>query len=96
MEQAPIFVTDSNLVFQLMKSRKVLKQSPRAWLYANIDNLFLRLFLKLCEFDHKLHVLHTNLYVYDLLITDNNNDLILTLKKKLVDSFNMTNLETMH
>jgi hypothetical protein len=35
-------------------------------------------------------------YVYELLTTDNNNDLILRLKKQLVDSFDMTNLGTLH
>jgi hypothetical protein len=35
-------------------------------------------------------------YVDDLLITGNNNDLILRLKKQLVDSFDMTDLGTLH
>jgi hypothetical protein len=35
-------------------------------------------------------------YVDDLLITRNNNDLILRLKKQLVDSFDMTDLGTLH
>jgi hypothetical protein len=48
-------------------------------------------------------VLHTNgyslilfVYVNDLVITGNNIDLILKLKKKLVDSFDMIDLGTMH
>jgi hypothetical protein len=35
-------------------------------------------------------------YVDDLLITSNNNDLILRLKKQLDDSFDMTDLGTLH
>jgi hypothetical protein len=50
-----------------------------------------------------LYVLHTNgdtlivvVYVDDLLITGNNTNLILRLKKQLVDSFDTTNLGTLH
>jgi hypothetical protein len=102
MEQPPGFVTDSNLVCRLKKSLYGLKQAPRAW-YAKIDSFFLRLGFKWCESDHNLYVLHTNgdtlivvVYVDDLLITGNNNDLILRLKKQLVDSFDMTDLGTLH
>jgi hypothetical protein len=98
MDQPPGFVTYSNLVCRLKKLLYGLKQAPRAW-YAKIDNFFRRLGFKRCEFDHSLYVLHTNedtlivvVYVDDLLITDNNNDLILRLKKQLADSFDMTNL----
>jgi hypothetical protein len=35
-------------------------------------------------------------YVYDLLLTGNNNDLTLILKKQLAYSFDMTNLGTFH
>jgi hypothetical protein len=79
-----------------------LKQAPQAW-YAKIDNLFFRISFKLCESDQNLYVLHTNgdtlifyVYVYDLLITINNNDFILRWKKQLVDSFDMTDLGTLH
>jgi hypothetical protein len=50
MEQALSFVTDSNLVCQLKKFLYRLKQGPQD-LYANIDNLFLRLGFKHCESD---------------------------------------------
>jgi hypothetical protein len=50
-----------------------------------------------------LCVLHTNIdtliffvYVDDLLIAGNNNDLILILKKTIVDSFDMKYLSTVH
>jgi hypothetical protein len=35
-------------------------------------------------------------YVDELLITDNNNDLILRLKKQLIDSFDTIDLGTLH
>jgi hypothetical protein len=102
IEQPSGFVIDSNLVFQINKSLYGLKQAPQAW-YAKIDNLFLRLDFKHCESDHSLYVLHTNgdtlivvVYVDDLLIIGNNIDLILRLKKQLADSFDMTNLGTLH
>jgi hypothetical protein len=79
-----------------------LKQSLRAW-YAKINNFFLQLGFKCCESDHKLYVLHTDgdiliviVYVDDLFITSNNNDLILRLKKQLADSFDMKDLGTLH
>jgi hypothetical protein len=50
-----------------------------------------------------MYALHTNgvtliivVYVDDLLITGNNIDLIIRLKKQLVDSFDMTYLGTLH
>jgi hypothetical protein len=79
-----------------------LKQAPRAW-YAKIDHFFLNLGFKHCESDHSLYVLHTHgdtlivvVYVDDLVITGNNIDLILILKKQLVDTFDMTDLGLLH
>jgi hypothetical protein len=102
MEQPPGFVTDSNLVCRLKKSLYGLKQAPRAW-YAKIEVSFLSLDSNECESDHSLYVLHSNgdtlivvVYVDDLIITDNTNSLIFRLKKQLVDSFDMTNLGTLH
>jgi hypothetical protein len=50
-----------------------------------------------------LSILHTNrdtlivvVYIDELIITVNNNDIIIRLKKKLVDSFDMTDLGTLH
>jgi hypothetical protein len=87
MEQPLGFVTNSNLVFRLKMSLYGLKQSPRAS-YAKIDNFFLRLGFKQRESDHILYVLHSNgdtlivvVYVDDLLITGNNNDLIFTIEE---------------
>jgi hypothetical protein len=102
MEQPPGFVTDSNLVFRLKKSLYGLKQALLAW-YAKINNLFLRLGFKHCESDHNLYVLNINgetfivvVYVGDLVITGNNTDLILRLKKQISKLFNMIDLRTLH
>jgi hypothetical protein len=79
-----------------------LKQAPRAW-YAKIFIFFLQLGFKHHESGHILYVLDTNedtlivdVYVNDLLITSNHIDLILRLKHQLVDSFDMTDLGTLH
>jgi hypothetical protein len=79
-----------------------LKQAPRAW-YAKIDHFFLNLGFKHCESDHSLYVLHDNgdtlivvVYVDDLVITGNNLDLLLRLKRQLVDTFDMTDLGLLH
>jgi hypothetical protein len=74
MEQPTNFMIDYNLVCRLKKLLYGLKQAPRAW-YAKIDNFFLRLGFKHCEYDHGLYVPHTNgdtlivvVYVDDLLL----------------------------
>jgi hypothetical protein len=102
MEQPPGFVTYSNLICQLQKSLYGLKQAPKAW-YAKIDHFFLNLGFKCCESYHNLYVLHAHgdtlivvVYVDDLVITGNNIDLILRLKKQLVDTFDMKDLGLLH
>jgi hypothetical protein len=57
----------------------------------------------MCEIDHNLFVLHSKgntlivfVYFNDLIITGNTNPLIFRLKKQLFDSFDMTNLGTLH
>jgi len=71
--------------------------------YAKIDSLFLRIGFKQCEYDHSLYVSHSNgdtmiifVYVDDLIIIGNNNSFIFRLKKKLIDSFDMTDIGTLH
>jgi hypothetical protein len=102
MENPLNFVIDSNLICRIKKLLCGLKQTSQAW-YVKINSLFLRLGFKLCESDHSLYVLNVNgytlifvVYVNDLLITCNNNDPILRLKKQLVDSFDMIDLGTLH
>jgi hypothetical protein len=101
MEQPPSFVTNSNIVCRLQKSLYSLKQAPRA--YAKIDHFFLHIGFKHYDFVHSLYVLRTHgntliivVYVDDLVITRNKIDLILRLKKLLVDSFDMKYLGILH
>ena len=79
-----------------------MKHAPHAW-YENIDHFFVNLSFKRCEFDHNIYVLHVHgdtlivaLHVDDLVITGNNANLILGMKKQLVDTFEMTNLGLLH
>ena len=87
MEQPPSFVKDSNLVCQRKKYLYGLKQAPHA-LYEKINCSYINLGLKCCRFSNNVYVLHVHddtliiaLYVNDLVITTNNVNLILSLKK---------------
>lgn len=78
IEQPPSFMIDSTLAYQLQNLLQGLKQAHRAW-YAKIDNFFISLGFKHCEYDHSLYVLHVHgntlivfVYVDDLVITGNN------------------------
>ena len=64
---------------------------------------FFNLGFKLCEFDHRIYILHVQgdtlivvVYVDDLVITSNNPNLILGLKGQLSNFFEMTNLGILH
>jgi hypothetical protein len=79
-----------------------LKQASRVW-YAKIANVFLQLGVKHFESSHSLYVLHPHgktliisIHVDEIFIIEKNTDLILRLKKQLVDSFDMTNLGILH
>ena len=102
MEQPPSFVIDCIHVCWLKKSLYGLKHAPHAW-YENIDCFFVNLSFKRCESDHNIYVLHVHgdtlivaLYVDDLVIIGNNVNLIFGLKKKLADTFEMTELGLLH
>ena len=102
MEQPIGFIQDSSLVCKLKKYLYGLKKSPHSW-YDMIDHLFLNLGFKHCQFDHNIYVFHVHndtlivaLYVDDLVITGNNVDFILNLKKQLVYTFEMTKLGLFH
>jgi hypothetical protein len=78
------------------------EKGPRDW-YAKIDRLFINLWFKHYEYDYNIYVLHVHgdtlilvFYVDDLFITSNNPDLILGLKRQLVDSFEMIDLSIFH
>ena len=79
-----------------------LKQASCVW-YENIDNFFINIGFKYCEYDHSIYVLHVHgdtliveLYVDDLVITGNNVNLILGLKKQHANIFEMTNIGMLH
>ena len=86
----------------MLKSLYGLKLDPKAW-YEKIDHFFLTLGFKCCQYDHSIYTLHVNgetliiaLYANDLVTTRRNTDLILGLKKHLVDIFEMTILVLLH
>ena len=102
MEQPPGFVIDSILFYRVKKSLYGLKQAPHAW-YEKIEQFFVNLGFKHCEFDHNVYVSHVHgdtlsvaLCIDDLVITGNNVNLILGLKKQLTDTFEMTDLGLLH
>ena len=79
-----------------------MKQALQAW-HAMIDASFINLRFKNCESDHNLWVLHVRgdtlivvVYVNDLVITGNDLDLILGLKRQLVATFEMIDLGLLH
>jgi hypothetical protein len=102
MEQPPHFEKDDNLVCQLKKSLYGLKQTSKAR-YDKIDRFFLDFGFKHCELDHGIYVLHVNdatlivaLYVDDLHITRSTANFILGFKKRIKNTFEMTNLGLLH
>lgn len=102
MEPRPSFMINSTLIYQLHKVLYGLKQAPKAW-HAKIDSSFMSLGFKHCEFGHSLYVLRVNgntlivvVYLDDLVITRNNLDIILGLKRQLVATFVMIDLGIMH
>ena len=79
-----------------------LKHAPLSW-YEKINYLFVNIGFTYCESNHNIYVLHVHgdtlnvaLYVDDLVITGNNVNLILDLKKRLDDNFEMTDLGILH
>ena len=92
MEKPLGFVIDSSLVCGLKKLLYSLEQGPHAC-YEKIDHFFINLGFKHCEYDHSIYILHVHgdnlimeLYFDDLVITGNNVNLILGLKKQLAIS----------
>ena len=79
-----------------------MKHASCAW-YEKIYCFFVNLSFKRGESDHNIYVLHVHgdtiivaLYVDDTVIIGNNVDLILGLKKQLVDTFEMSDLGLLH
>ena len=72
-------------------------------MYAKIDSLIINLGFKLCESNHILYAfcvhgdtLIVSMYVDDLFIIGNNLDLIIWLKRQLVDSIEIIDLGIPH
>ena len=79
-----------------------MKQAPHSW-YEKIDLFFINSGFQWFDYDHNIYVLDVHgdnliveFYVDDLVIYGNNVDLILSLKKWVVDTFEMTNLGILH
>ena len=92
----------TNKVCKLKKALYGLKQAPRAW-YQQIDKFFLALNFKRCASNANLYIFKAHgrtvtivLYVDDLLITGNDEDLIQQTRKALSTEFEMTDLGLLH
>ena len=87
-----------DFVGQLKRSLYGLTQSPRTW-NQTIDKFMLELDFKKCETDHCIYVKRADqdmilvaLYVDDLVLASNNDELLKSTKKVLGDRFDMTDL----
>eukprot|EP00253_Pinus_taeda_P031691 PITA_31691 len=103
MEQPPGFMqTDSSIVCQLNKSLYGLKQAPRAW-YAKMDSFLLDNGFSRCHSDNNVYTKKVGksliiliIYVYDLILTSSDANLINDVKSSLKKKFEMTNLGHLH
>jgi len=91
-----------SFVCKLKKSLYGLKQAPRAW-YRKILGYFANIDFSKCFFDSNLYVLNQGkdvvlilLYVGDLLITRNNDEIIQECISKLKATFEMIDLSLLH
>ena len=104
MNQLEGFIVEGkeSFVCKLKKSLYGLKQAPRAW-YKNISRYFVDISFSKCFFDSSLYVLNQGkdviiilLYVDDLLITENNDEIIQECISKLKATFEMIDLGLLH
>ena len=91
-----------NKVCRLKKALYGLKQAPRAW-YQRIDKFFKKIGFIRCASDANLYVLKKDgnivlvvLYVDDLNITGDNEDMVKNTREILSLEFEMTDLGLMH
>ena len=90
-------------VCKLVKSVYGLKQAPRAW-YEKLTKHLLKLIFKHCNLDDATllvkkvgrSILFLVVYLYDLLMTVNNEDFIASINKDLRKCFEVTNLGHLH
>jgi hypothetical protein len=87
------------LVCKLKKSLYGLKQSPRMW-YQKIDTYMLGLGFTRSKEDHCMyfklignHLIYLVLYVDDMLLIGNNNEIIQVVKTQLSSKFDMKDLD---
>eukprot|EP00253_Pinus_taeda_P024518 PITA_24518 len=103
MEQPIGFIqTDSSLVCRLKKSLYGLKQAPRAW-YAKMDSFPLESGFSRCHSNNTVYTKKVGkpliilvLYVYDLIPTASDPNLINHAKSSLKKNFEMTYLGHLH
>ena len=81
---------------RLIKAIYGLKQSPRAW-YARIHNFFKLHNFTRSDYDHSLFINYAKqvillLYVDDLVVVAPNKELVVWIRQKLHDEFEMTDL----
>ncbi|CAI7910158.1 unnamed protein product [Closterium sp. NIES-54] len=98
MRQPPEYDDGSGKVWKLKRTLYGLKQSPRGW-YKRIDDFLLQHDFARSECDSALYVLKEGekqlvllLYVDDLLLFSDSNDLIREVKQRLGAEFAMRNL----
>ena len=78
------------------------KQIPRVW-YSRIEAHFVKEEFERCNYDHTLFIqigdggkiLIVNLYVDELILTDNDESMFVKFKNSMKLEFEMTNLEKM-
>ena len=104
MNQPEEFISEGkeSFVCKLKKSLYGLKQAPRAW-YKKISRYFIDIGFSKCFFDSNLYVLNQRkdmvlilLYVDDLLITRNNDEIIQECISKLKATFEIIDLGLLH
>uniref|UniRef100_A0A0K8T1E2 Reverse transcriptase Ty1/copia-type domain-containing protein n=2 Tax=Lygus hesperus TaxID=30085 RepID=A0A0K8T1E2_LYGHE len=94
--------TNNNHVLKLNRTLYGLKQAPRAW-NARIDSALRRLSFVACQSDRCLyHLINGNfktyllIYVDDLIIASNDNNVLNHVKHELQLEFNMKDLGSLH
>ncbi|GAA0153041.1 transmembrane signal receptor [Lithospermum erythrorhizon] len=89
-------------MYKLHKALYGLKQAPRAW-FSKIEKHFIEEGFEECMFEHTLFtktgsngtVLIVSLYVDDLIVTGDNEDLMVQFKEAMIKKFDMTDLGKM-
>ena len=103
IEQPPGYmkIEEEKKVLKLKKVFYGLKQAPRAW-NTRIDTYFKENGFKQCPYEHALYtkksvgnVMFVDLYVDDLILMGNNDEMIEKFKGTMIQEFEMTDLGLM-